>query len=426
MSGEGLSDRDARCLWHPYTQHATEDTPLAVRGARGAWLELEDGTRVLDACSSWWTCLHGHGRPELARALYEQAERLDHVLFAGATHEPAVRLAERLVALAPGDLARVFYSDDGSTAVEVALKIAYQAHRNAGRGERTRFLALEGGYHGDTFGAMAVGDPEPFFKPFESLLFDVRRAEPTVDALEAAFAEDGSRLAALIVEPMLQGAAGMRMHGPQLLRAARELCDRHGVFLVADEVLTGFGRTGRTFACEHAGVAPDVLTLAKGLTGGTMPLAATLATEALYEAFLDADRARALFHGHSFTGHPIGCAVALASLDLVEGERTPERLSAIGERLHTRLATRVEGAPNVRDLRVLGGVVAFDLVPPAGEASGYLSGLALTLRRESLARGVLLRPLGNVLYAMPPACTGEDETDRIADTMAELAELARV
>ena len=289
---------DARRCWHPYTQHALDRDPLPVVGARGAWLELAGGRRVLDGISSWWAVLHGHGEPALVAAMAEQAARLDHVLFAGCAHEPAARLAEELVAVAPAGLSRVFYSDDGSTAVEVALKAAYLVQQRRGETRRTRFLALAGGYHGDTFGAMAVGDPVPFFRELAPLLFDVARAEPEIAALEALFAAHGERAAALVIEPLVQGAAGMRPVPPDVVRAARRLCDAHGVLLVADEVMTGFGRTGHLFACDGAGVAPDLLCLAKGLGGGVFPIAATLASEPVYDAFLAADRARAFFHGH--------------------------------------------------------------------------------------------------------------------------------
>ena len=414
-----LLERDRRHLWHPYTQHALEDPPLAVARARGSWLELEDGRRLLDGISSWWTCLHGHGHPRLVAALREQAERLDHVLFAGATHEPAVRLAEALRAVAPPGLARVFYSDDGSTAVEVALKIARQAWVHAGEPQRTVFVALEGGYHGDTFGAMAVGDPRPFFAPFEPLLCEVRRVPPRAEALEAALDELGTRACAVIVEPLVQGAGGMRFHPPAFLRAARAACDARGLYLIADEVMTGFGRTGTLFACEQAGIAPDLLCLAKGLTGGMLPLAATLATEGLFEAFLSDERARALAHGHSMTASPLGCAVALASLGLARETRIERRLDAIGARLEAGLA-ELAGEPRVRDLRRLGGIVALDLVPPPGEAAGYHAAMGLRLRRAAIEHGVLLRPLGSVLYAMPPASTTEEEADLLAGALVAL------
>jgi adenosylmethionine-8-amino-7-oxononanoate aminotransferase len=414
-----LVERDARVLWHPYTQHGLERDPLPVVRARGAWLELADGRRILDAISSWWACLHGHAHPHLVAAIARQAAELDHVLFAGATHEPAVRLAEELLALAPPGLARVFYSDDGSTAVEVALKMVAHAWQQRGERRRTVFVALEGAYHGDTFGAMAAGDPEPFFRAYAPFLFEVRRVPPAAEALGAALEELGERAAGVIVEPLVQGAAGMRMHAPEFLRAARELTHRHGVPLIADEVLTGFGRTGAWFACGRAGIAPDLLCLGKGLTGGMLPLAATLATEELFERFLSDERTRFFPHGHTFTANPIACAAALASLEVGRADDVPARLARIGTRIAEALAplARDDG---VRELRHLGGIVALELAPPAGERAGYASTLGLTLRRRALERGVLLRPLGNVLYALPPACLTEEECALVAATMTEL------
>lgn len=412
-----LSRRDARVAWHPYTQHGLEPQALPVAAARGAELVLDDGRVVIDAISSWWTVLHGHGEPRLVAALSEQAARLDHVLFAGCTHEPAVALAEELLAVAPPGLARVFYSDDGSTAVEVALKIALQAHRHAGASERRVFVALEGAYHGDTFGAMAVGEREPFFAPFGDLLFEVRHVSVEASAIESALDELGPRAAGVILEPLVQGAGGMRMHAAELVRAARAACAARGLFLIADEVMTGFGRTGTLFACSQAGVTPDLLCLAKGLTGGIFPLAATLCSSALFERFVSDDRARALFHGHSFTANPIGCAVARASLALVREGDVPARLDAVGARIHARLAERLGERARDLDLRQRGGIVAFDL-PDSG---GYLARRALEIRRQSLEQGVLLRPLGNVVYAMPPACTSDVQSERIADAMASCA-----
>ncbi|MEW6071665.1 MAG: adenosylmethionine--8-amino-7-oxononanoate transaminase [Planctomycetota bacterium] len=418
-----LVARDAACLWHPYTPHAVEPAPLPVRRAQGAVLELEDGRELIDAVSSWWTCLHGHGHPRLVEAMRRQAEELDHVLFAGVTHAPAVRLAEELVRLAPPGLSRVFYSDDGSTAVEVALKMAYHSCVRAGEPQRTVFLALEGGYHGDTFGAMAVGDPAPFFAPYAPLLFAVRRVPPEAAALEVALAAEKDRVAALIVEPLVQGAAGMRMHDAGFLRAARAACDAHGVFLIADEVMTGFGRTGATFACGKAGIAPDLLCLAKGLANGMLPLAATLVAERIYASFLGTDRASFFPHGHSMTANPVGCAVALASLELSRATAGPSRLDALGRRIHAALADLADD-PRVADLRRTGGIVAFDLVPPAGETPGYHSSLVPHLRAAAIEAGVLLRPLGNAVYAMPPACTTDAQADAIAGAMRRLVDVA--
>ncbi|MFO1030566.1 MAG: adenosylmethionine--8-amino-7-oxononanoate transaminase [Planctomycetota bacterium] len=417
MTGD-LAARDRRVLWHPYTQHGIEPEPLPVVAADGAWLHLADGRRLLDGISSWWATLHGHCHPRIAEAIAAQAKRLDHVLFAGATHEPAVQLAEQLLAIAPSGLSRVFYSDDGSTAVEVALKMVLQAWAQRGAPERSVFVALEGAYHGDTFGAMAAGDPEPFFTMLAPLFFRVQRVPVDADgaAVATALQALGERAAGVIVEPLLQGAAGMRVQPSGFLPGVRAACTAHGVPLVADEVFTGFGRTGTMFACERAGVRPDVLCLAKGLTGGTLPLAVTLASEDLFAAFLHHERSRFFPHGHTFTANPIACAAALASLQLCRENDTPRRLASIGERLFARIQD-LAAHPRVRDLRQLGGMVALDLVD---ERPGYLAAATPKLRAAAIASGVLLRPLGNVLYALPPACVEDPEIDLLAATLRAL------
>ena len=413
-----LPERDARVIWHPYTQHGIEAAPLPVVRADGAWLELADGTRLLDGISSWWATLHGHSHPALVAAISEQAARLDHVLFAGATHEPAVQLAERLLAIVPEGLSRVFYSDDGSTAVEAALKMVLQSWVHREQPDRRVFVALDGAYHGDTFGAMAAGDPDPFFRPFESMMFEVRRVPTNAAALAQAFDELGDRAAGFIFEPLLQGAAGMRVMSVEFVQQARRLCDERGLPMIADEVMTGFGRTGSMFACERAGISPDVMCLAKGLTGGMLSLAATLATEELFESFLHHERSRFFPHGHTFTANPIACAVALASLEVSLANDVPAQLERIGRGVFEQLAD-LEDHERVADLRHLGGMAAFDIVVPEGQA-GYLSDLTPHLRREAVRHGVLLRPLGNVLYALPPACLTDEQVTKVASVMRHL------
>lgn len=411
---------DARHGWHPYTQHALEPEPLAVVAAEGAWLELADGRRLLDAISSWWAILHGHGEPRLVQAMARQAAKLDHVLYAGCSHEPAARLAEELVAVAPEGLARVFMSDDGSTAVEVALKAAYQVALRRGEHGRRRFVALDGGYHGDTFGAMAVGDPSPFFREFGPLLFEVERVSADPEQLTEVFERHGDEIAAFILEPGVQGAAGMIPVPDEFLVHARRLCTRHGALLIADEVMTGFGRTGRLFASEVA--PPDLLCLAKGLSGGMLPLAATLATDAVFDAFVAPDRSRTFFHGHTFTAHAIGCAVARESLRITLERDVPARLDAIGRVIEEGVAS-LRSREAVREVRRVGGIVAVEL--DSGDA-GYLAGIGDALRSACRAPDldVLLRPLGNVLYALPPACTTDDEARRIARAMTTVVERA--
>ena len=415
-----LPQRDSRVAWHPYTQHGVEVAPLPVVGARGAWLELADGRRILDAISSWWATLHGHSEPALVEAMHAQARRLDHVLFAGATHEPAVELAEGLLEVAPEGLSRVFYSDDGSTAVEAGMKMVLQSWVHRSQPERRVFVALEGAYHGDTFGAMAAGDPDPFFTAFAPLFFEVRRVPADAAMLSQVLDELGGRAAGFLLEPLLQGAAGMRVMSEEFVRQARALCTDHGVPLIADEVMTGFGRTGSLFACGRVGISPDVMCLAKGITGGMLPLAATLATEELFSCFLHHQRSKFFPHGHTFTANPIACAVGVASLKLARERDVPRQLDDIGRAVYEQLA-RLRGAPGVRDIRHLGGMAALDLVVPADDA-GYLSSLAPELRRKAIERGVLLRPLGDVLYALPPACTTLEEAQQIGAAMRGLVE----
>ncbi len=429
MSSPDWLDLDRRHVWHPYTQMATAPSPVPIVAARGVWLETADGRRILDGISSWWVNIHGHNHPRLTRALTAQAERLAQVIFAGFTHEPAARLAAALAARAPGALPHVFYSDDGSTAVEVALKMAFAHWRHRGEAGRTLFVAFDDAYHGDTFGAMAAGGVGAFHAVFRPLFCEVRRAAtphsaargsaspPLADVLE----REGDRVAAVIVEPMLQGAGGMIVHPPTFLREVRELTAVHGVPLVADEVLTGFGRTGRLFACEHAGVEPDLLCLSKALTGGYLPLAATLASAEIYASFLSEDRGRAFFHGHSYTANALACAVALESLAVLEEERSLERVGRL-ERLFAARLARLAAHPCVASTRALGGMAALDLAPASGGASpdGYLSAMGPELASRFLARGLLLRPLGNVLYLLPPYAIADAEAAWAFDVVEEV------
>ena len=416
-----ISAADQRHLWHPYTQHGLREEPIPIARAEGAYLYDSSGRAIFDGISSWWVTLHGHTQPEIAQAIAEQASTLEQVIFAGFTHEPAARLAAALVERVPPGLSRVFYSDDGSTAVEVAVKIALQYWQM--RGESRRLVAaLENAYHGDTFGAMAVSARGLFTAPFTEHLFDVARLPDPVEgdvvgALERLIAARGGELAAVIVEPMLLGSGGMRMWSAETLRDVRELTASRGIPLIADEVLTGFGRTGPLFACEHAGIAPDLMCLSKGLTGGFVPMGATLATEMLFESFRSEDRKRTLFHGHSYTANPIACAAGLASLALLD-ERSAERRRVI-ERSHRAAAERLAAMPSIRNVRVRGTVIAMELTAPD---TGYLSGVGLALKKFALERGVLLRPLGDTVYILPPYCATEADLAKAYDVIAEFAE----
>lgn len=406
---------DAAHIWHPYTQHLDAPIPTRITRADGAWLYDQHETPILDAISSWWVTTHGHCHPHIASAIAEQAKTLDQVIFAGFTHEPAAALAAELVSRLPRGLTRIFYSDNGSTAVEVAIKMSIQYFANRGTPRRL-VAALENAYHGDTFGAMAAGARGIFSSSYEPLLFEVARlpdpsAGNTLAALDKLLTERGTELAAVIVEPLLLGAGGMRVWDEQVLRRIRERTSEAGVHLIADEVLTGFGRTGPLFACDRAEVHPDVMCLSKGLTGGHLPLGVTAATENIFDAFRSEDRTKTFFHGHSFTANPIACAAALASLELFDDESEDERIRI--EVAHARHLEDLRSVRGVRAVRQLGTVAAVELDAPAG----YLSQIGRDLSSFALANGVLLRPLGQVAYCLPPYCTTDDELARVYEIM---------
>ena len=433
--------RDQRHLWHPYTQMMLAPPPLPIVRGKGVYLYTEDGRKILDGISSWWVNIHGHSHPRLNEALARQAGELEHVLFAGCTHRPAVELAEALIAVLPSGLTRIFYSDNGSTAVEVALKMAHQYWQNLAQPQRRTFITLHHAYHGDTVGAMSVSEESAFTIPFTRLLFTTTRAASPycyrcpvglkrkscrIDCLsdvERALSEDGENVAAVVVEPMLQGAGGMIVWPAEFLSGVRDLCDQYGTLMIADEVLTGFGRTGRMFACEHADVSPDIICLSKALSAGYLPLGATATTEDIYEAFLSDDRSKTFFHGHSYTANPLACAVALESLKIFRDENVLERVKTLEQQLSRRL-DRLRTLPHVGDVRVIGGVGIIELVRDNASAAtgGYLDRIGPLLAAEFLRRGLLLRPLGNVLYFMPPYVISEEETDWAIDQIAEVLE----
>jgi adenosylmethionine-8-amino-7-oxononanoate aminotransferase len=409
-------------LWHPTTQVASSPEPLQVRCGRGCELELADGRRLIDAISSWWVTLHGHAEPSIAAAIARQAQQLEQVIFANFSHEPAEQLATRLSVLT--GLQRLFFSDNGSTAIEVALKIAWQWWVNQGH-QRRQLIAFDGAYHGDTFGAMAVGERSLFTAPYEPLLFDVCRIDwphthwhdTTVEARElAALAQLDVALqtptAAVIVEPLLQGASGMRLVRPGFVRAVADRVRAAGALLIADEVMTGFGRTGALFACQKAGVEPDLMALSKGLTGGFLPMGVTMASERLYQGFIGEQPELTFFHGHSFTANPLGCAAALASLDLLQHQ--PERFQQFETR-HTPLLERLAENHIVRRARCLGTIAAFDV--ELGE-NGYLNPVGRQIQRLCLAKGVFLRPLGNTVYLLPPLGISQAQLERCYDALA--------
>jgi adenosylmethionine-8-amino-7-oxononanoate aminotransferase len=411
-------------VWHPFTQHALTPDMKLVAAGEGAWLTMADGARILDAISSWWVITHGHCHPRIVAAVREQAGKIDQVIFAGYTHQPAEDVARGLVEITPNGLSHVFFSDSGSTAVEVALKMALGFWRGKAKA-RHRIIALEHAYHGDTIGAMAAGTRGIFNAAYEPLLFEVDRLPfPRGDGQEtlAVLENLAPDAAALIVEPLLLGAGGMLTYAPEILAAMKRICEKHGTLFIADEVLTGFGRTGTLFACEQAGISPDLLCLAKGLSGGALPLAATLATEEIFDAHYSTDRTRTFFHSSSFTANPMACAAAAANLEIWKSEPVRQRVAALAVMQEERLGA-FKNDSRFSALRRIGTVTALDLkVPDPGYLStGHGAGLGPELARFFQARGLLLRPLGNTIYVMPPYCVTAPELDLVYDAIRDAA-----
>ena len=421
--------RDLAAVWHPFTQHAlwADDEPLVISRGEGVWLEAADGRRYLDGVSSLWVTVHGHREPALDDAVRRQLDRLAHSTFLGLTHEPGIALAERLLETMPG-LGKVFYAGDGSSATEAAVKMAYQAQVQRGE-RRPRVVGLREGYHGDTLGAVSVGHSDLFHGAYRPLLLDVHhaaspgvraagqsagdRAAEALAELADWMADHGSQVCAVVVEPLVQAASGMLTHDPAYLRGVRELCDRHGALLVVDEVATGVGATGTFWACEQAGVVPDLLACGKRLTGGYLPLSAVLATDEVYGAFLgDAASGRTFFHGHTYTANPLACAAALANLDLMAERGTVAHAAAVGERLGALLDRELAGSDGVVEVRRLGTMTGIE-VRSQGDRTGF------QVCRQARERGVLVRPLGDVVVLMPPLGIGADDLDLLGTVVAE-------
>jgi adenosylmethionine-8-amino-7-oxononanoate aminotransferase len=417
MTSGNLAELDRRYIWHPFTQQQgwlAEDAPI-IRSAEGCFLTDTDGKEYLDGVSSLWCNVHGHRHPVIDRAVREQLDRVSHTTMLGLSHEPAILLAQRLVELAPERLTRVFYSDSGSTATEIALKIAFQHHQQSGSPQRTRFLSLKDAYHGDTIGAVSAGGIDLFHATYGPLLFDTLKTTPgDLDQLDSIFEAHGHELAAMIMEPLVQGAAGMIVHPNGFLRRVRELCDKHGVLLILDEVATGFGRTGTMFACQQEGVEPDIMCVAKGLTGGYLPLAATLTTEKIYSSFLgDHTDGKTFFHGHTYTGNPLACAAAIATLDVFEKEQTMDHVADLCV-LIGGLLDPIAALPRVAEVRRRGLMVGIQLDGfPEESRAGHQ--VTLAARR----RGAIIRPLGDTVVLMPPLAISTDELRRLIDITGE-------
>jgi adenosylmethionine---8-amino-7-oxononanoate aminotransferase len=444
LSKSSLSERDAAVVWHPFTQHYTAPFSIPIVRGEGTYLYDDTGKRYIDAISSWWVNLHGHSHPYIAQKVAEQFLKLEQVIFAGFTHEPAVSLAERLLEILPKNQAKIFYSDNGSTAVEVALKMAIQYFHNQGFTKKRKVIALENGYHGDTFGTMSVGAKSAFNAPFEGFLYETiylpaptKGQDQNVLNCMKALMRNADEIACFIFEPLIQGAGGMLMYEPDLLEELITLAKENDVLTIADEIMTGFGRTGKMFATDYVGNKPDIFCLSKGLTGGAMALGVTSCTQKIYEAFLSEDRRKTLFHSHSFTANPLACTAGLASLDLLLTEETESKILNIN-RLHQKFKKKLFGYvvgggdpvntshgakmanEKTTDIRVQGTILVIELYTPEG--TSYFSNIRDVAYQFFIEKGILIRPLGNVIYLLPPYCISEEDLNYIYLCIEEFLE----
>ncbi|MDZ4072788.1 MAG: adenosylmethionine--8-amino-7-oxononanoate transaminase [Sediminibacterium sp.] len=409
-----IAIRDKNSIWHPFTRQKNMADPIAIVKGKGSLLFDEQGNSYIDAISSWWVNLHGHAHPYIAEKLYQQALELEQVIFAGFTHRPAVELAERLLTILPGNFSRIFYSDNGSTSTEVALKMAIQYWWNQDQKQRNKLIAFKNSYHGDTFGAMSVSDRSVFTLAFHELLFDVvfldTPTQENISELKTIMQQHAEETAAFIYEPLVQGAGGMNMYDPYLLNELLNTAKLNDIICIADEVMTGFGRTGKFFASDYMNKKPDIICLSKGLTGGTMALGVTACTDRIYQAYVDDDAMKTFFHGHSFTANPLACTAALASLDLLQKEECLlqiEKISAANISFADQL--RTTELP-IKDIRSLGTILAFEIDQGKKE---YLNQVSSVITKKALDAGMYIRPLGNTVYIMPPYCIEEEELEKV-------------
>lgn len=421
-----LLEKDKNYIWHPFTPLEVEEDPIVIESAQGVYLYTADGKKIIDAISSWWVNLHGHSNPVIAKAISEQARKLEHVIFAGFTHEPAITLAENLLSVLPKNQSKIFFSDDGSTAVEVGLKMAMQYWHNKGIQTKTKIIALEGAYHGDTFGAMSVGARDVFNLAFNRYLFNVDFIDFPSKQNEEKLLSDFRKLvsredvAAFIFEPLVQGAAGMRMYSPQILDQLISIANEYEVICIADEVFTGFGRTGRFFACDYLKNRPDIFALSKGITGGSLPLGATSCSSKIASAFQSSESSRTLYHGHSYTANPIACAAANASFKLLVSAECKSAIETINKSLENFKAN-VSGFSVIKDVRVCGTILAIELM--TNDTSSYYNPIRKKIYSHFLSMGILVRPLGNVMYIVPPYIISMEELQLIQSEITQFLRL---
>lgn len=417
-----LIERDRKFVWHPFTQQQNMPDPTGIVRGKDTLLFDEAGNSYIDAISSWWVTLHGHGNTYIAEKLYQQALQLEQVIFAGFTHEPAVALAEKLLPMLPGNFAKVFYSDNGSTSTEVALKMSIQYWWNKGEKQRTKILAFNNSYHGDTFGAMSVSDRSVFTMAFHGMLFEVvfidTPTDDNIDGIIKTINKHSNEIAAFIYEPLVQGAGGIKMYTPGLADELLRTVKKHGIICIADEVMTGFGRTGKLFAGEYLREKADIICLSKGLTGGTMALGVTACTVKIYEAYVNDDKYKTFFHGHSFTANPLACTAALASLDLLSRDECMEAIGYITRR-NKLVSEKFARHRGLKNIRTLGTILAFEIDKGKDE---YLNGISQVFTTQSMQRGVYVRPLGNTVYIMPPYCITQDELRTVYTVLEEVAD----
>lgn len=420
-----LSEKDKEYIWHPFSPLDEKSEIPVIVSAKGVYLYTEDGRKIMDGISSWWVNIHGHSNDSIAKAVFDQASRLEHVIFAGFTHPPAIELAENLLKLLPIHQKKVFYSDNGSTAVEVGLKMAIQHWHNKGK-KKKKIIAIQGAYHGDTFGSMSVGDRGSFVDPFSDFLFNVDYIDfPNSENREGVLAQfkrlaGDDDVAAFIFEPLLQGAAGMRTYDHSILDSLIDIAHKNDILCIADEVLTGFGRTGKFFASDYLKNKPDIFCLSKGLTGGTMALGVTTCSEKILEAFRIDDAKKIFFHGHSFTANPIACAASIASLKLLNTEESFSRIKMINE-CHLEASKFLQDHKKVADCRVLGTLLAIELKTDSG--TSYFNSAREQLYNFFLQKDILLRPLGNIIYILPPYIITKQELNKIYEAIKELLEI---